>query len=87
MKYMDEFDRDILVISSIIVALLIGTGYTSYRVGKWKERKDYTLAFIQATQDTYQEAYADGEKIGKMEGIKEGYKKCLNEDFEAKDRY
>ncbi len=82
----DEDDSSLVGIL-IVLALLVGSLYTGYRIGKWKERKDYTLYFIKATQDTYNEAYADGEKAGREEGLEMGKLRCLNEDFDIRDKY
>jgi len=92
---MDEDIKLITAVSLIFLGILSATAYGCYRWGKWQERKDYTIAFIHATEETYNEAYADGEKLGRSEGdrmgyqrgMKDGYKKCLNEDYIMKDNY
>ncbi len=77
-------DNIVWLLGILALAVLSGSMYTCYRWGKWQERKEYTAAFIKATEDTYAEAFADGEKLGMDTGMKigekTGYMRCMNED-------
>lgn len=79
--------KDDVIFILLIIFFLGIMPYGSYRLGKWQERKEYTKAFIHATELTYWEGFEDGEKEGKIKGDKQGYQRCLDEDYERKDRY
>ena len=65
--------------------------YGFFRLGAWKERKDYTASFERQVEIAYWDGYTDGKnlgrKVGAEEGYKKGYDKCLSEDYELKDKY
>lgn len=74
--------KDSILLSTVLVMFGIMC-YISYRMGRYLERKDYTQAFITATEATYYDGFNDGYNKGK----KDGYEKCLNEDYKIKDNY
>lgn len=48
---------------ALITALVVGSLFGAYKVGRWYERKDLTQYFAQMTVATYQDGYQDGFKL------------------------
>ncbi len=68
---------------SAFVGLLLVSHVLVFKMGTWKERRDYTAGFAREVEAAYWDGYKDGLPIGQ----KQGYEKCMNDDFRIKDQY
>lgn len=48
-----------VVVTIVLLASLIFAPYTSYRMGRWMERKAYTKVFVREVEAAYFDGYND----------------------------
>jgi hypothetical protein len=58
---MNYEDSDTAIIATCVaVVLVVVSGFSSYKLGRYLERKEFVKFFVAATEKTYNEGFYDG---------------------------